>query len=383
MALVTRYFSTTAAGTGDGTSWENRAALFVGGNWSSVITTFVWGTNRLECRIGPGNYTCSQQLSSAILHASSTGFSLILYGCNSDGTLWTSPKWSSAQSVFWENEIPCIDYTLDGTVITFSTFLRGIKIKRGNNTHGSGSIISNCTCDWVIAEFHPNISTTGIIVSPSTGSVYTNTVIKSYSLGYARAFQLSGAGAINFAINCRVENIITPVNGTRIAFETNRILSGTATSNIVNCTVVNGIIGFSCGLSARMVVTNNTIITSSVGVESTITTPASYISLLQCNQNFIVSPTGVKEGIGGTRFSLVVENRIRAATPLNINTDQPSWNNYTDSGSDTDEFVDAANGDYRIKRTSIYWGKNIGAGDEPASADNGYYNPFRQPVRIG
>jgi hypothetical protein len=39
--------------------------------------------------------------------------------------------------------------------------------------------------------------------------------------------------------------------------------------------------------------------------------------------------------------------------------------------SDADEFVDAANGDYRIKNTSIYWGRNIGAGDEPAAGGSG------------
>jgi hypothetical protein len=38
------------------------------------------------------------------------------------------------------------------------------------------------------------------------------------------------------------------------------------------------------------------------------------------------------------------------------------------AGSDADEFVDAANGDYRIKNTSVYWGRGIGAGDEPASS---------------
>jgi hypothetical protein len=42
-------------------------------------------------------------------------------------------------------------------------------------------------------------------------------------------------------------------------------------------------------------------------------------------------------------------------------------NNYTAAGTDTDEFVDAPAGDYRIKLGSAYWGKNIGAGDQPSS----------------
>jgi hypothetical protein len=40
----------------------------------------------------------------------------------------------------------------------------------------------------------------------------------------------------------------------------------------------------------------------------------------------------------------------------------------TAAGTDADEFVNAAAGDYRIKNTSTYWGKNLGPGDEPAAS---------------
>jgi hypothetical protein len=51
-------------------------------------------------------------------------------------------------------------------------------------------------------------------------------------------------------------------------------------------------------------------------------------------------------------------------------------NDTTEAGADADardaaELVDAANGDYRIKYGSAYWGKGLGAGDGPAPASGG------------
>jgi hypothetical protein len=43
----------------------------------------------------------------------------------------------------------------------------------------------------------------------------------------------------------------------------------------------------------------------------------------------------------------------------------------TSSGTDSDEFVNTAAGDYRIKTTSSLWGKGLGPGDEPASGGGG------------
>ncbi len=88
MATVTRYFSTAGAGTADGTSWANRAALFSGGAWSTVITGFNFtGSDSLECRIGPGSYTITASLASGLFaNAPTVSNPLILQGCDSSGS---------------------------------------------------------------------------------------------------------------------------------------------------------------------------------------------------------------------------------------------------------------------------------------------------------
>lgn len=88
MAIVIRYFSTTAAGSEDGTSWSNRAALISGGVYSSIITAFDFsGTDALECRIGPGDYTMPSDISSArfSVAAPTAKNSLVFQGCDSSG----------------------------------------------------------------------------------------------------------------------------------------------------------------------------------------------------------------------------------------------------------------------------------------------------------
>ena len=67
MAIVTRYFSTASAGAGDGTTWANRAILFTGGAWSTVITGFAFnGSDSMVARIGPGTYTVTVGMASGL-----------------------------------------------------------------------------------------------------------------------------------------------------------------------------------------------------------------------------------------------------------------------------------------------------------------------------
>jgi hypothetical protein len=45
--------------------------------------------------------------------------------------------------------------------------------------------------------------------------------------------------------------------------------------------------------------------------------------------------------------------------------------NDTSAGTDADEFVDAAGGDYRVKYGSTIWGKGYGVSDEPNPGGGG------------
>jgi hypothetical protein len=80
--------------------------------------------------------------------------------------------------------------------------------------------------------------------------------------------------------------------------------------------------------------------------------------------------------ISGTNKAIIINCRIRdftsAAITGNLDWSDPPLNGNTSaSGTDADEYVDQASGDYRIKYGSDYWGLGIGAGDEPAPAGGG------------
>ena len=82
--------------------------------------------------------------------------------------------------------------------------------------------------------------------------------------------------------------------------------------------------------------------------------------------SFIVNcTTGVNQVEGRYRIS-----NCRLANTSNFNTTE-YWpvDAYTAAHSSSD-FVDAANDDYRIARSSIYWGRKLGAGDQPYRQTN-------------
>lgn len=68
MAIVIRYFSTASAGSGDGTTWADRAVFFTGGAYSTVLTNFDFsGSDTLHCYLGPGTYGIGETLGSSPL----------------------------------------------------------------------------------------------------------------------------------------------------------------------------------------------------------------------------------------------------------------------------------------------------------------------------
>jgi len=76
----------------------------------------------------------------------------------------------------------------------------------------------------------------------------------------------------------------------------------------------------------------------------------------------------------------ILGNRIRCTTNYTVPANSIIAGNHEAAGSDADEFVNAPAGDYRIKRTSIYWGKGIGAGDEMTASTARPTSPFYQGV---
>jgi len=379
MAIVTRYFSTTSAGAGDGTTWADRAALFSSGNWSSVITGFNFsGSDSLECRIEGGlTYTCSQVLASALFTNPPNNRlrPLLLAGCDSSGNVLIPTHRVAAES------------PLDTT--TFPVITNGANV---------GLINGNSTTHINLWALEFNLSFTAILGVASVNANHsqfikiTATSTASYAGAYGAAsngFLLdsdinNNAGNTGYAVaansavllmkNCRLTGstgsaggrggIITSTFGATLYvvdslinnFDGNGIdIAGS--NNIGTIWLVNNCIN---DVGGHGIFTNNPSAAS--GQQSSIT------------NNVITNCGGYGINLGtNTQTWLLAQSRLRSNTSGNTNNmgEVPPINNYTAAGTDADEFVNAAAGDYRIKYGSAYWGLGIGAGDEPAPSGGG------------
>jgi hypothetical protein len=362
MAVVTRYFGVTSAGAGDGTTYANRAELFSGGAWSSVITGFNFTADSLVARIAPGTYACSQSLASGLFANPPTAANpLILHGSDSSGNMLepTQPDWVSAQPATWDSGLPLIETTTNITTINLATAHCRLIAFLSTGVGGTGGVINNAASgDWIAVTNSTNATNaTGISASaPNLSNVVVRMTGDSYSAGvigsaYRRNIRIEGVtGSSGNRRGYQNLTLSTPAVGlTIIGCPGGAFNSSTSTAssiNMLSCTLVN------CG----------TGITGSSGVGIT-----SSSRIARC---FIANNSGF--GIDAqTTPLLVTACRLRNNTSgnfTNFGNYPTDIYNFTAVGSDAAEFVNAAAGDYRIKYGSEYWGLGIGAGDEPAPA---------------
>lgn len=371
MAIVTRYFSTTSAGAGDGTSWADRAALFSSGNWSSVITGFDFsGSDSLLALIGPGTYSCGQSLASGLFsNAPTSANPLLLYGCDSSGNRLapSNPDWTSDQPVDWDSALPVIATTTNITTINLgATLLRLLKFTAsGANT---ATISGHAASTW-ISVINSTNNSSAVAINPFAAMSLAN--IYSACSGAAYSGVISGGANIAAAItNVRIVGVAGS-SGNR------RGLSISAFAPSLHCdrVTVIGVGGEGIYVSGQSAVDLiRKCIVASVGgngVQLNRSTSSTKGHVTSC----VVAGSG-GYGIAATTTSGIIatSSRFRDNTSGNFSgfDNYPTdWDNDTSSGSDADEFVDAANGDYRIKYGSTLWGKGYGVSDEPAPAGGG------------
>lgn len=367
MALITRYFGVTGNGNADGTTWNDRAALFSSGNWSSVITGFDFsGSDSMLALIGPGTHTCGQALASGLFsNAPTTLNSLILHGCDSSGVKLSpsNPGWTSAQPVDWDSNLPVIESTTNIIIgnLAASCF-RLLKIRSSGRP---GAIIGQCLfIDWCYFENSTENASAGCIISP--GRV-TNT------------FATCSGNAYNFIFN--IGNDVSPLHNVRIIGVTgtsgNRnglAYSGAAgKNNLIQILIANcggaGFISTSGSNNANHTISRSTFVNnggSGIQFPNTIgqlSTSAVERCVIVGNGGYGINPGGANTILYASR------NRIRdnGSGPFGTFGNLPTdFDNDTSSGTNGDEFVNAAGGDYRIKAGSSLWGKNFGIADEPA-----------------
>lgn len=355
MAIVTRYFSTTSAGAGDGTSWADRAALLSAGAFSTVITGFNFsGSDSLQVAVGPGTYTVTTGLTTgAFSNAPTANNPIIWHGCDSSGVLLSpsDPNWTSDLPAWDDSTLPVLETTTNIATITGTTtgwYYRLIKFTASGR---QGAILSNVAgMDWcVVANTTSNNNTINI---HNPGVSLFNCVLTTSGSGYSSI--VSGTITVN-AWNCRLVGVAGST-GNRHGFS-----NSSSSSSIRLCTIISvGGHGISITTSGSTQVFDCTILNcGGAGVSAPGLVMGSYIA--NCGTYGIdASLTGNSQCFG---------SRLRDNTAGNFNGSGNFYNsqNYTTDSDDT-EFVNSAAGNYQIKSSATIWGQGFGVSEQASGA---------------
>ena len=368
MAVFTRYYGAAAAGLDDGSSWANRKQFVVAGAINTNISEFDFTADSLIARIGPGTHTLTTQIA-AFTGATgpSNAFPCILEGALSDGERWEppDPDWCSNQPKWDDSTMPVLNTETNiHTVSNAFVGVRGIHFTASGRTAGG---ISNSAlfADWCIA-----INST----SNASASAWSGTAQYFTNLWLQCTGSIYNAVTSIFPQISPLRNIRIQGNGSASSGNRYGWASGAATHYpMEKITVANniggGIIYTSTG-SSRLNVANCTIVDNGgdgLSQAGTATTPAIVDScMITGGHTNAINFSGTGRGfVKNTRMRGYTTGAITGALEFTV---PPMNGNIDASGLDTDEYVNHAAGDYRIKSTSTYWGQHIGACDGPAPA---------------
>jgi len=371
MALITRYFSTTGAGTEDGTSWANRAAFYSAGTCSSIITSFNFaGSDSLEVRLGAGTHSTSNNsfTSALFTNAPRPANPLTIYGCDSNGDRIIPPVWNCCQGPLPVSNFPLWDLGT-GSVSLANIIIACVSLQ---NNSASGTVNASGTFNLgngMSLEFCKVENSGGQSAAFGTTATAHSCHFKTTATTYGNVV---AGGAIHVQ-NCRIEGNPGATSGNRRGIEGTvaGILRPASKNCILDCPG-SAIINTNGSAGNGLVATEFTIVNCATvnGAAIDCPNPPSGVAATGHNvvysKNCFIANCGLGISTVNTAARLF-NNRLRNTSNYSIPTNSIVANDYVAAGSDTDEFVDAASGDYRIKKTSIYWGKNLGAGDEPGA----------------
>ena len=331
--------------------------------WTSIITGFAFnGSDSLECRIGPGSYTCGQALASGLFSNAPTAMNnLTLIGADSSGVELEPPDpgWVSCMPEFSTATFPVIGTTTN--IDTLNLAFLNARMLRLEATARNGSITGTSYSGFLNWMYILNsTSNTGAFcVGGATGARMANSICKCSGTAYSVCL----SNQSSFFYNVAAIGNISATTGARNGFTST---VGSAQNCFALNHIGNGFQNNSTTVSHFSVFTRCSAVNCDNGFarissSSSATGVSAFINCLAVNC------TGYGFLAIGNNRALAIHGRTRDNTFGNA-TDNFSLDSiYTAGGTDADEFVDAANGDYRIKNSSAYWGLGIGAGDEPAS----------------
>lgn len=213
MAVVTRWFSTVAAGTGDGTSWANRAQLVNGATWSSVITGFSFaGSDSLECRVGPGTYAYTATLTNALFANPPTRSNRIyIVGSDSSGSPIQPFGWSSAEPTYPSSSYPL--FTSSSGVGLFNMVSLSVAFIKAV-VSSNGSVVSAPVVTYCDIENTANNSAASCFVLTRNSMYIAHNRMKCSGTAYNVVMDLSASG-MAYVGNCRLEGNPSATSGGR------------------------------------------------------------------------------------------------------------------------------------------------------------------------
>jgi hypothetical protein len=366
MAIAIRYFSTAAAGSENGIGWDNRAALFTAGNWSSVITEFNFsGSDSLECRIGPGSYTWSQSLASASFANPPTAANpLTLQGADGAGNRLAPPDsaWTSDQPPFSVSSLPLIATTTSNVQINLYHCVQRM-LQFTSTVVNSHVVRVTALTEWCYIETsQSNTSTMAVLVD--NGGLLANSVIRCVGTTYPHVANMGQgvmdnvriigpAGSSGGRIGVRMQDAVSASNGLAV---------------VTRCTVVGvGGIGFAMDTPNQFL--RNKVV-NCVAVNCGGAAFAGSSAASQSLHQHVLNCVGVNCNIGVDAVSsrmVVLNSRFRdnaLGDFANMGNYPTDLDNYTTDADDAADFVDAAAGNYQIKSTAGFAGRNIGVSQQ-------------------
>lgn len=363
-----RYFGVTSAGTGDGTSWANRAALYDGG-WSSIITGHDFTLDGLQCFIEQGTYDVGSLSDGSFTNPPNRRPNQLYFiACYSDGTVWQppDPSWKSCQPVWDMTDMAYIRLPVGSVFTVTEHVFYGCRLEGGAIQGVFGAVTQTGWAVWCyIHATHPNGGSSMVTYR----GYATNSVIKCDALAYMSVMQtLSNT----YVSNVRAEGNPLATSQLRACFYD----GGNGRKNMIGCTAVdtpgNGF-DYPHFTGDQNVATFDRCSAINCGGDG-INVLGPNVALAWTNsfdRCLIVNCGGYGISVG-TAPALITGGRFRNNTSGNFNnTLYDPIDAVVSAGTDADEFVNPATGDYRIKNTSSIWGLNVGPGDELPAAGSG------------
>jgi hypothetical protein len=262
------------------------------------------------------------------------------------------PKWD-------DSTMPTFEIGTSGGFGVSGGWFFGLRIF--TNANRNGSLLTPSYANWCVIEHNGSAAAAGGLSFPSRAE---NCFIKMAGTQYANGIG-SPQGPLR---NIRIEGNPSATLGARNGLITssqiidsivsiNHVNSGLLPPNTTNnsglitkCVVHNcgsGIVVFNRGGISPSVIANSIVVACGTAVDG-LTSPSPVIT----HNNRFRNNT--------TDFSAITQDN----TPWDLTND-------FSAGSDADEFVNVATGDFRIKFGSALWGRGLGAGDEPPPSGSG------------